>query len=468
VRAPAVLQGHRPSVLVTALGAAFGVAVLVVTRVLTQALEADPVTGSSTTVGVLLTLAGVVFVVIAVFVGSVVTTNTFASVVQSRVRTIALMRLLGSSAASQRRGFLREGLVVGTVGAALGGGVGLGVSAAATQVLVAAGVLPSATYRLVGPVLLLPLVGVVLATVSAGWTGSRAVLGVTPLQAVGAAQEGSPDEQRRRPRRTVLATTIAATGTAVLVAGVVVGQTQPLGVLVALAGGVVSFSGVALGAHLYVPGALRLVGLLTRRSLPARLASASSARHPDISTRTALGVLVGVTLVATFTVGLATFRALIIRASDADPAYYEGIDAMFRTTSLVAGGLIGFSVLIAVIGLVNDMSMSVRRRRGEIGLLRTLGLSVRAVRAMVTAEAAQVAFTSIVLGTLLGVLYGWAGAQSLLGSIRAGGMIAPVVPPALVVSLLVVGVVVTAVAAVAPARRATEATPIVALAEAVR
>jgi putative ABC transport system permease protein len=466
MRSPAVLQGHRPSVVVTALGAAFGVAVLVVTRVLAQAIEADPVTGPSATVGVLLSMTGTVFVVVAIFVGAVVTTNTFASVVQSRIRTIALMRLLGSSAVSQRRSFLREGLAVGMVGALLGGAMALGGSAVATQVLVATEVLPPAAYDLVGPALLLPLVGVVLATVSAGWHGSRAVLGVTPLQAVGHAQESSPDALRRRPGRTAAALATTSVGTVVLATGVIVGQVAPLGVLVALAGGIVSFSGVTLGAHLFVPGALWLVGRLTSRSLPARLASANSARHPDISTRTALGVLIGVTLVSTFTVGLATFRALILRASDADPTYYEGIEAMFQTTSLVAGGLIGFSILIASVGLINDLSMSVRRRRRELGLLRTLGLSVRAVRTMITAEAAQIALTSIVIGTLLGVLYGWAGAQSMLGSIREGGMIAPAVSPALIVSLLIVGLALTAVAATGPARRATAVTPIIALAEA--
>lgn len=466
MRAPAVLQGHRPSIIVTTLGAAFGVAVLVTTRVLTQAVQADPVTGPSATVEVLLTMAGTVFVVIAIFVGSVVTTNTFASVVQARLRTIALMRLLGASAKGQRRAFLREGLAVGTVGALLGGTLGLGGSAIATQVLVATEVLPVTQYRLVGPVLLLPVVGVVLATVSAGWAGSRAVLGVTPLQALGAAHENGPGGQQRKPARTALALVTTGVGTAVLAGGIVLGQVQTLGVLVALAGGIVSFSGVALGAHLFVPAALRLVGRLTHRSLPARLASANSARHPDISTRTALGVLIGVTLVATFTVGLATFRALIIRAADADPTYYEGIDAMFRTTTLVAAGLIGFSVLIASIGLLNDLTLSVARRRKELGLLRTLGLDAHAVRAMITAEAAQVAFTSIVIGTLLGILYGWAGAQSMLGAIREGGWITPAVPPTLVVSLLVVGTALTAVAAVLPARRATQTTPIRALTQA--
>ena len=50
--------------------------------------------------------------------------------------------------------------------------------------------------------------------------------------------------------------------------------------------------------------------------------------------------------------------------------------------------------------------------------------------------------------------------------IREGGWIAPAVPPTLVVSLLVVGTALTALAAALPARRATQAAPIRALTEA--
>nr|WP_259393055.1 ABC transporter permease [Microbacterium halimionae] len=410
-------------------------------------------------------MAAIVFVVVATFVGGIVTTNTFTSVVQSRIRTIALMRLLGASARDLRRSFLRESLLVGAAGAALGSVLGLGFATLLTKGLAAIGVLPQLSYQFVDGLLLLPMVGVILATVSAGWAGSRSVLAVTPLQALGAAEEPRAEELRQ-PVRTSIALTAFGVGTAALVGGIILGQTQILGVLVALAGGVVSFSGVVLGAHLFVPASLRLVGRMMNRNMPSRLASANSARHPEISTRSFVGVLVGVTLVTTFTVALATFRELIIRASDADPAYYKGIDTMFQATSLVVSALVGFSILIAAIGLINDLTTSVRRRRRELGLLRTLGLTVRQVRTMITAEAAQVAFASIVVGILLGIAYGWAGAQSLLGSIPAGGMIAPAVPPTLIAALLIVGTAITMIAALAPARRATRTTPIEALREA--
>ena len=48
-----------------------------------------------------------------VYVGAVVTANTFATIIAGRTRTIALLRLIGSSARSQREPSPREGLLVG-------------------------------------------------------------------------------------------------------------------------------------------------------------------------------------------------------------------------------------------------------------------------------------------------------------------------------------------------------------------
>ena len=45
----------------------------------------------------------------------------------------------------------------------------------------------------------------------------------------------------------------------------------------------------------------------------------------------------------------------------------------------VLGVLIGFSIAIAAVGLVNSLSLSVLQRRREIGLLRAVGLDRRQV-----------------------------------------------------------------------------------------
>ena len=56
---------------------------------------------------------------------------------------------------------------------------------------------------------------------------------------------------------------------------------------------------------------------------------------------------------------------------------------------------------------------------------------------MILLEAAQMALTAIVVGIVLGVVYGWAGAQALLGSANQGLLIAPTLPVGLLAGLAV-------------------------------
>ncbi|NII52457.1 FtsX-like permease family protein [Frigoribacterium endophyticum] len=458
-----LLAEHRPSILVTTLATTFGVALVGATRVLDQALRADPVAGDSATVGQMLGVVAVVVIGIALYVGAVVTANTFATIVAGRTSTIALMRLLGSSSRQQRRAVAGEGLVVGLVGAALGAVLGSVLVVVAVAVLVGRGTLPDLPYSVVSATALAPAVVVVATTLAAAWVGSRKVLAVTPLQAIGTAQESPAHEAPRRVLRTVVSAALVVGGGALLAAGVVTGLADATGVVVAFLGGVVSFTGVVVGAHLVMPLALRSVGRLAGGGAVARLAAENAVRHPERSTRATVGIVIGVTLVSTLAVALGTLRAFIESMTAADPEYFAELDALFSTTLLVVTALVGFSALIAAVGLVNDVSLSVLQRRRELGLLRTLGATARQVRLMVLLEAAQMTVAAVLLGLLLGVVYGWAGAQSLLGS-AAGELVVPQVPVGLVVALVVAAAALALVSSAVPARRATSVPPVVATA----
>jgi putative ABC transport system permease protein len=463
VSARELLREHRPSILVTTLATTFGVALVGATRVLDQALRADPVAGDSATVGQMLGVVAVVVIGIALYVGAVVTANTFATIVAGRTSTIALMRLLGSSSRQQRRAVAGEGLVVGLVGAALGALLGSVLVVVAVAVLVGRGTLPDLPYSVVSATTLAPAVVVVATTLAAAWVGSRKVLAVTPLQAIGTAQEAPAHEAPRRVLRTVVSAALVVAGGALLAAGVVTGLADATGVVVAFLGGVVSFTGVVVGAHLVMPLALRGVGRLAGSGAVARLAAENAVRHPERSTRATVGIVIGVTLVSTLAVALGTLRAFIESMTAADPEYFAELDALFSTTLLVVTALVGFSALIAAVGLVNDVSLSVLQRRRELGLLRTLGATARQVRLMVLLEAAQMTVAAVLLGLLLGVVYGWAGAQSLLGS-AAGELVVPQVPVGLVVALVVAAAALALVSSAVPARRATSVPPVVATA----
>ena len=458
------VREHIPSILVATLASAFGVSLLQVTANLSILVAADDVAGSSATVQVILSIIALVFIVIATFVGAIVTSNTFATIIAGRTRRIALMRLIGATARSQRRAVAGEGLMVGIIGAIAG--LVLGTVATVSLILIATntGSIPSLAYTYLEPIVLIPMGGVLLTTWLASWVGSRRVLTVSPMQATGAALEESREEAAGHRGRNVSAVILFALGTLMLLGGVVVGLVSPIGVLIGVVGGVLSFSGLILGSQLVMPPTLRLVGRMLGSSPSAKLAAENAVRYPERSSRTTIGLVIGVTLVTMFAVATGSFQQLVDAARAEQPQTYEGIDQVLIVTVVIFSILIGFSALIAAVGMVNNLSLSVLQRTRELGLLRALGFTARQLTAMIRAESAQLVIASILVGFVLGIGYGWAGAQSLFGSMSGSpGVIPPVVPLWLLGAVVIVAAMLTVAASVVPARRATRIAPVVAL-----
>ena len=459
------LAEHIPIILVATLSAAFGVCLLETTSVLAQVISADRITGSRDIVAVFLQIVAAVFIVIAVYVGAVVTANTFATIIAGRTRTIALYRLIGSSASNQRRAVSREGLAVGVVGSVFGAVIGTAITIGLISVSVMNGLLPTQLYSYFGPVIALPIVAVVLTTWLASWVGSRRVLTVSPMQAIGGAIEKSLDQATASRRRSIVAIVFFAFGGGLLVLGMLIGLVNPAGVLVGVVGGLFSFTGVVLGSPLVMPVALRITGRMFGRSAPARLAAENAVRFPERSSRATIGLVIGVTLVTMFAVCVESYQAIIREAQKAQPDLYQGVEQTLAATVVVFSALMGFSALIAAVGMVNNLSLSVLQRTRELGLLRALGFTARQVRTMILAESAQLTVAATLLGLALGTFYGWAGAQSLLGSITGSpGLVLPAIPAGLLASLAGAAAVLTLVASVAPSRRATRIVPVAALA----
>jgi len=456
------MSGRGASLLVAGLASAFGVVLLQVTSVLATVISGDDV-ASIGAVRSALSLVAVLFITIAVYVSSIVTTNTVATIIAGRTRTIALMRLIGSSARDQRRAVAREGLLVGAVGAVLGAAVGTLLLATGLWIAVAAGTLPDLQYNVIEPLLALPIIIVVLSTWCAAWVGSRRVLSVSPMQAVGAAQERSLEETVRRPARNVIAVLLIVAGVVFLTGGVVVGQVSEYGVLLGLVGGLLSFSGLVLGSHLIMPPILRLVGRVLGSNAPSRLAAANAQQHPERSSRATIGLVIGVTLITMFAVAGATFEKMMELAME-DPSVRAAISEMVGISLAVISVLVGFSALIAAVGMVNNLALSVLQRSREIGLLRALGFTGGQVRRMILAESLQMTVAAVALGLALGVAYGWAAAQSLFGAVANAGLVAPVVPWLLVVLCLAGTAVLAVGATIVPARRAVSVAPVTALA----
>jgi putative ABC transport system permease protein len=112
--------------------------------------------------------------------------------------------------------------------------------------------------------------------------------------------------------------------------------------------------------------------------------------------------------------------------------------------------LLGLAVIIAVLGIVNTLALSVIERTREIGLLRAVGLSRAQLRRMVRLESVIVAVLGAVLGIVLGIAFG-VGLQRAIADEGIDVLSVPWLRLSLFVALAaLVGVL----AAVFPARRA--------------
>jgi putative ABC transport system permease protein len=112
--------------------------------------------------------------------------------------------------------------------------------------------------------------------------------------------------------------------------------------------------------------------------------------------------------------------------------------------------LLGLSIVIALIGVVNTLVLSVLERTHEIGLLRAVGMVRRQVRRMIRGEAVVVSVLGAALGLALGVGLGAAIVKAVSGS----GIGQLVIPVGTIVVVLVLAVAFGIFAAIFPARRA--------------
>ena len=112
------------------------------------------------------------------------------------------------------------------------------------------------------------------------------------------------------------------------------------------------------------------------------------------------------------------------------------------------------SVVIALIGIINTMSLSILERRRELGLLRIIGMTDKRVRRMVTLESVLISL----LGTIGGIVLGLVVSLLLLVSINRDSQaaITPSIPWVELVVVLALGVVLGVLAALMPARRSTK------------
>ena len=150
-------------------------------------------------------------------------------------------------------------------------------------------------------------------------------------------------------------------------------------------------------------------------------------------------------------------------------AIKEQQDQFQKALSIFSKFFLVFAVVALVVGayiILNTFAITVAQRTRENGLLRALGASRRQVLASVLIEALAVGVIAALLGLAAGVAVA-AGLKALLSafglSLPAGSL---VVNARTVVASLVIGIGVTLIAAISPARKAAKVPPVAAMQEA--
>ena len=114
--------------------------------------------------------------------------------------------------------------------------------------------------------------------------------------------------------------------------------------------------------------------------------------------------------------------------------------------------LLALAMIIAVIGVVNTLVLSVLERTKELGLLRAVGMTRGQVRRMITVESVIICVFGAVLGIAVGIGLGWTVQQAL----EDEGLSTFALPWGLIVVYLVAAIAVGLLAAIAPAARAAK------------
>ncbi len=148
------------------------------------------------------------------------------------------------------------------------------------------------------------------------------------------------------------------------------------------------------------------------------------------------------------------------------------LSSVFSIIELFLGGIAAISLLVAGIGIMNIMIVSLMERTREIGILKALGMKGRTVLLVFLCESVIIGL----MGAVVGIASGWVLANVVAAVFRGGGImqgnqaattgrmtITPLLTPEVALLALAFGVGVSAVFALYPAWRASKLKPVDAL-----
>lgn len=132
--------------------------------------------------------------------------------------------------------------------------------------------------------------------------------------------------------------------------------------------------------------------------------------------------------------------------------YLSQVTVFFDYAIIAIQLLLALAMIVAVIGVVNTLVLSVLERTRELGMLRAIGMTRGQTTRMVTVESVTIALFGALLGIGTGLLLGWIVQQALAPT----GIESFAIPTALIAAYLAASVLVGLLAAIAPAVRASK------------
>ena len=134
------------------------------------------------------------------------------------------------------------------------------------------------------------------------------------------------------------------------------------------------------------------------------------------------------------------------------------IDQMLQ----VLYGMLGLALLIAILGIINTLALSVVERKREIGMLRAVGMLRRQVRRTIYIESVLISIFGALLGMVIGVAIGWCLVRTFREWIAD---IEPEIPWGTIGITLIAAAVCGVLAALWPAIRAARTKPLEAISD---
>ncbi|MFE4491873.1 ABC transporter permease [Streptomyces niveus] len=129
----------------------------------------------------------------------------------------------------------------------------------------------------------------------------------------------------------------------------------------------------------------------------------------------------------------------------------DGFDRTITFALNLLYALLGMSLLVAALGVVNTLAMAVFERRRELGLLRAIGLDRGGVKRMVRLESVLISVFGAAIGMVFGVFLAWAAGTTMTVTLPE---LRTVLPYPKLLLMLLAAVLVGLAAAQWPARRA--------------